>query len=112
MSMTQTRRNALRLFAGPPVLAILPMMMAPSDAHLLAMEAEIMRLRGLARDYAAQAALMIAPAPVPITVFQKWELLDHLMTDEIVNGPFTVKEALIALASIKADILRFGLKEE
>jgi hypothetical protein len=53
-----------------------------------------------------------APAPVPITVFQKWELLDHLMTDEIVNGPFTVKKALIALASIKADILRFGLKEE
>jgi hypothetical protein len=34
------------------------------------------------------------------------------MTDEIVNDPFTVKEALIALASIKADILRFGLKEE
>jgi hypothetical protein len=62
--------------------------------------------------YAAQAALMIAPAPLPYTVFQKWELLDHLMTDEIVNGPFTVKEALIALASIKADILRFGLKEE
>jgi hypothetical protein len=49
MSTTQTRRNALRLFAGPPVLAILPMMMAPSDAHLLAMEAEIMRLRGLAK---------------------------------------------------------------
>jgi hypothetical protein len=49
MSTTQTRRNALRLFAGPPALAILPMMMAPSDAHLLAMEAEIMRLRGLAR---------------------------------------------------------------
>jgi hypothetical protein len=48
---------------------------------------------------------------VPITVFQKWELLDHLMTDEIVNGPFTVKEALIALASVKADILRFGLKD-
>jgi hypothetical protein len=62
--------------------------------------------------YAAQAALMVAPAPVPITVFQKWELLDHLMTDEIVNGPFTVKEALIALASIKADVLRFGLKED
>jgi hypothetical protein len=34
MSTTQTRRNALRLFAGPPMLAILPMMMAPSDAHL------------------------------------------------------------------------------
>jgi hypothetical protein len=62
--------------------------------------------------YAAQAALMIAPAPLPLCVFHKWELLDHLMTDEIVNGPFTVKEALIALASIKADILRFGLKEE
>jgi hypothetical protein len=36
------------------------------------------------------------------------------MTDEIVNGPFTVKDALIALASIKADILHhfFGLKED
>jgi hypothetical protein len=32
--------------------------------------------------YAAQAALMTAPAPLPYTVFQKWELLDHLMTDE------------------------------
>ena len=55
---------------------------------------------------------MIAPAPSPVEFWYKWELLDHLMTDEVVNGPFTVKEALIALASIKADILRFGLKEE
>jgi hypothetical protein len=54
MSTTQTRRNALRLFAGPPVLAILPMMMAPSDAHLLAMEAEIMLLRGQARAIYAE----------------------------------------------------------
>jgi hypothetical protein len=59
---------------------------------------------------AAQAALMIAPAPLPHNVFQKWELLDHLMTDEIVNGPFTVKDALIALASIKEDVMRLGLK--
>jgi hypothetical protein len=50
-----------------------------------------------------------ARSPLPWAVFQKWELPDHLMTDEIVNGPFTVKDALIALASIKADILRFGL---
>ena len=55
---------------------------------------------------------MIAPAPLPLCVFHKWELLDHLMTDEIVNGPFTVKEALIALASIKADILRFGSEKK
>lgn len=61
---------------------------------------------------AAQDALMIAPAPSPVEFWHKWELLDHLMTDEIVNGPFTVKDALIALASIKSDIMRFGLKDD
>jgi hypothetical protein len=63
------------------------------------------------RFYAAQAALMTAPAPLPWAVFRKWELLEHLMTDEIVNGPFTVEEAVIALASIKADVLRFARKD-
>jgi hypothetical protein len=49
----KSRRAALALFAGAPTLAVLPVaaIAAPhgDDSELLAMEAEIMRLRGLAK---------------------------------------------------------------
>jgi hypothetical protein len=62
------------------------------------------------RYEAAEAALMTAPAPLPYAVFYKWELLDYLMTDAAESGRCTNNRELVALASIKADVIRFGLK--
>jgi hypothetical protein len=59
----------------------------------------------------AEKALMTAVAPLPWAVFHKWELLDYMVTDEAEAGRYTDNRVIVALASIKADVLRFGLKD-
>ena len=54
---------------------------------------------------------MTTPAPLPFFVFYKWELLDFLMGTDAEDGPCPDNRTLLALASIKADVLRFGLKD-
>jgi hypothetical protein len=66
-----------------------------------------------ARDHrysAAERALMTTPAPLPWGVFYKWELLDFLMSSDAEDGPCPDNRTLLATASIKADILSFGLR--
>ena len=60
---------------------------------------------------AAERALMTAVAPLPWAVFYKWELLDYMLASEAEDGRYTDNRVIVALASIKADVLRFGLKD-
>ena len=55
-----------------------------------------------------ERALLTTPAPVPFCVWMKWECLDQLMIDEAEFGMNTDNRVLVAVAAIKADVLRFG----
>jgi hypothetical protein len=57
----------------------------------------------------AERALLTMPAPPPWGVWMKWEVLDQLMTNEAWSGMNTDNRVIVAVAAIKADILRFGL---
>jgi len=57
----------------------------------------------------AERALLTTPAPLPCGVWMKWEVLDQIMTNEAESGANTDNRVLVAVASIKADVLRFGL---
>jgi hypothetical protein len=57
----------------------------------------------------AERALLTTPAPIPGGVWMKWECLDQLMTTEAESGMNNDNRVLVAVAAIKADILRFGL---
>lgn len=59
---------------------------------------------------AAQMALLMTPAPLPFCVWHKWEVLERLMTVDAESGQDIRNPAIVALASLKADVLRFGLK--
>ena len=51
----------------------------------------------------AEMALLTAPAPMSFCIWQKWEVLDYLVTTECLNvGP-------LALGGIRADLLRLGI---
>ena len=58
---------------------------------------------------AAEMALLVMPAPVPDGVWMKWEVLERLVADEAEGGQLTNNRVLVAVAAVKADILRFGL---
>jgi len=58
---------------------------------------------------AAEMALLATPAPVPDGVWMKWEVLDRLVADEAEGGQLTNNRVLVAMAAVKADVLRFGL---
>ena len=57
----------------------------------------------------AERALLTTPAPLPWGVWMKWEVLDQIMTNEAWSGMNTDNRGIVAVAAIKADILRFGL---
>ena len=61
------------------------------------------------RERAAELALATTPAPHSSAIWQKWEFLDFLMTDEIDAGSPIYPLAIVALASLKADIAALGL---
>jgi hypothetical protein len=60
---------------------------------------------------AAELALLTMPAPHAEYVWTKWEILDRLVTDDAEAGPLANNRIIVALAAVKADILRFGLKD-
>ena len=39
----------------------------------------------------------------------KWEVLEYLMINEQDTGPYTDNRVMVAVAAIKADVMRFGL---
>ena len=57
----------------------------------------------------AERALLMTPAPLPWGVWLKWEVLDYLITNERDTGPYTDNRVMVAVAAIKADVMRFGL---
>jgi len=59
----------------------------------------------------ATRAFVGRPAASPWMVWRKWEVLDALAAEEADTGPFTDVRLIATLGCIKADILRFGLKE-
>jgi hypothetical protein len=69
-----------------------------------------MTARARRRD-AAELALLVTQAPNEECFFQKWECLDRLVASDAEDGPLTNHRTTLALGAIKADILRFGLKD-
>ncbi len=51
----------------------------------------------------AEIALLTAPAPLSFCIWQKWEVLDYLVTEECLNV------VPLALGAIRADLLRLGV---
>ena len=60
---------------------------------------------------AAEGALMTTPALSPSDVFYKWEVLEFLVESAAVDGEHTDNRLIVAIASIKADVIRFGLND-
>ena len=69
-----------------------------------------MNARCRRRD-AAELALLVTQAPNEECFFQKWECLERLVASDAEDGPLTNHRTTLALAAVKADILRFGLKD-
>jgi hypothetical protein len=59
---------------------------------------------------AVEMALLAMPAPNPACFFQKWEVLERLVASEAEDGRLTNYRTTLALAAVKADLLRFGLR--
>jgi hypothetical protein len=59
----------------------------------------------------AERRLMITPAAYPDQVWQKLEAFEAILGDEIMSGPRRDSVILLALASIKQDILNLELLE-
>jgi hypothetical protein len=59
---------------------------------------------------AVERALLAMPAPNPGCFFEKWEVLAHLVASDAEHGRLTNHRTTWALAAVKADLLRFGLK--
>jgi len=57
----------------------------------------------------AERAVLTTPAPLPWGIWKKWEVLDQLMINEADTGMNTDNRVIVAIAAIKADVLRFGL---
>jgi hypothetical protein len=68
-----------------------------------------MNARCRRRD-AAELALLVTQAPNEECFFQKWEVLERLVASDAEDGPLTNHRTTLALAAVKADLLRIGLK--
>ena len=56
-------------------------------------------------------ALLTMPAPSTWGVWVKWEILDSLVTKDAEEGHLIENRIIVALGAIKADVIRFGLKD-
>ena|ERR1700721_1005176 len=63
------------------------------------------------RQSAAELALLVTQAPNEECFFQKWECLERLVASDAEDGPLTNHRTTLALAAVKADLLRLGLKD-
>jgi hypothetical protein len=69
-----------------------------------------MNARCRRRD-AAELALLVTQAPNPTCFFEKWEVLEHLVAYEAQEGRLANYRTTLALSAVKADLLRFELKD-
>jgi hypothetical protein len=63
-----------------------------------------------ARLDAAEVALVATPAAYPDAVWLKFELIENLVTGDRVAGNSVYPLTILALASLKADIISIGLR--
>ena len=63
------------------------------------------------RLMAAEFALVATPAPLGWAVLMKLEFVEGLIAHEFENGKSTYPLAVLALASVKADMLVIGCKD-
>ena len=75
----------------------------PEDAAILTERSD--------KHDAAARALLVRPSVLSWMIWRKWEVLDDLVTNEKENGPRVDNLMIAALGCIKADLLRFGLKD-
>ena len=68
--------------------------------------------RRLARRHAAEVALMAAPAAYPDGIWFKFELVESLVSEERIAGAAGYPLHLLALASLKADLISIGLRRD
>jgi hypothetical protein len=71
-------------------------------------EGEAVRALIEARDEAARQ-LLVTPAPYPDHVWWKWEVLEYLASADAIEGEHINNPVVVALALVKADIIRFGI---
>jgi hypothetical protein len=64
---------------------------------------------GLDRISEAATALLVTPSTLPWMIWQKWEVLDHYLDTEKRDGAFSDNRTVVALACIKADLMRFRI---
>jgi hypothetical protein len=57
----------------------------------------------------AATALLVTPSTLPWMVWQKWEVLDDYLDTEKQDGVFSDNRTVVALACIKADLMRLGI---
>jgi hypothetical protein len=69
-------------------------------------EAEVKRYD---REREAELAFATTPAPHSTAVWRKWGFVDYLMTDDIDCGSPRYPLAVVARASLKADVAALGL---
>ena len=74
-------------------------------------EGEEIRAKIEARDEAARQ-LLVTPAPYPDHVWWKWEVLDYLASADAIEGAHIDHPVVVALALVKADIIRFGIGKQ
>jgi hypothetical protein len=69
---------------------------------------EVMEAKQNALDEASRQ-FMIYPAPLAWMIWQKWEVLEFYLDDDILAGRHADSRTLISLACIKADLIRLGI---
>ena len=67
--------------------------------------------RQVARRQAAEIALIATPAIDAESLFDKWEVVELLLTHERTLGKAAYPRAIVALAALKADLLAIGLAD-
>jgi hypothetical protein len=66
----------------------------------------------LDRTSDAARDLLVTPATLPWMIWQKWEVLDDHLDTEKRDGVFSDNRTIVALACVKADLMRFRIIEE
>jgi hypothetical protein len=55
--------------------------------------------------------LLTAPAFLNWMVWRKWQVLEFCLNQDVMDGKHIDNRTVVALASIKADLVRFGIAE-
>jgi len=60
----------------------------------------------------AARQLLVTPAPHADQVWRKWEVLDYLASADAIEGEHIDNPVVVALALLKADLIRFGIGKQ